>query len=117
MSRNPSAGDLRDKFIFFKRIMTDDGAGNQSGEWAEQFSRRARLTFRDGNEAVIASRLSGKQPAFLLIRKSSETDQITPEWFCRDARTGTDYNIRAVSFDPATRQYLKLNIEAGVPLG
>ena len=117
MSRNPSAGDLRDKFIFFRRNKTDDGAGNQSGEWVEQFSRRARLTFRDGNEAVIAARLSGKQPAFLLIRKSSETDQITPEWCCRDARTGTDYNIRAVSFDPATRQYLKLNIEAGVPLG
>lgn len=117
MSRTPSAGDLRDKFIFFKRIKTDDGAGNQSGEWAEQFSRRARLTFRDGNEAVIAARLSGKQPAFLLIRKSSETDQITTEWCCRDAHTGTDYNIRAVSFDPATRQYLKLNIEAGVPLG
>lgn len=117
MSRTPSAGDLRDKFIFFMKNKTGDGAGGKTGEWTGQFSRRANLTFRDGNEAVIAARLSGKQPAFLLIRKSSETDQITTEWCCRDARTGTDYNIRAVSFDPATRQYLKLNIEAGVPLG
>lgn len=114
MSRNPSSGQLRDNFIFFKRSQTPDG---EVGDWVEIFSRRAGLTFRDGNEAVIAARLQGKQPAFLLIRKSSETDQITTEWYCKDARTSTEYNIRAVSFDPVNRQYLKLSIESGVALG
>lgn len=108
---------LFESFSFFERISKSDGAGNTIDEWALKLQTKAKLMYRQGSEAVMAARLEGRQPAFLNIRNSEAARQITTDWYCSNDRTGEQFNIRAVTVDTNNRQYVNLNIEAGVALG
>jgi len=118
------SGQLSEHFAFLRREEKDNGAGTTRGKFRQVFSTRAALTYREGNEAVIAARLAGKQPAFLTIRRSRAADEITPAWVARDVRnstydsatgkmTGHVYNIKAVVPDMNNRGFIRLSLERG----
>lgn len=107
------AGSLRELFAFDHRPLTPDGYGNSEGEFAEQFRAAAGLQSLKGTEAVMASRLEGKQPYILTVRYSAQTAQVTPDWRCRNARTGVAYAI--TTHVPRSRKdYIDLIIVEGV---
>jgi len=118
------AGQLSAHFAFLRCEKKDNGAGTTRGKFVEVFSTKAALTYREGNEAVIAARLAGKQPAFLTIRRSKAADEITTGWCCRDVRnstydpatgkmTGHVYDIKAVVPDTNNRGFIRLSLERG----
>ena len=107
------AGSLRELFAFDKRPLTPDGYGNSEGDFAEQFRSALGLQSLKGSEAVMASRLEGKQPYIATVRYSAQTAQITPDWRCRDVRTGKGYAI--TTHVPRSRKdYVDMIIVEGV---
>lgn len=128
MAGRLSSGQLYENFAFYMREKVETKPGVKVGCWKKQFSARAALTYRGGNEAVIAARLTGKQPAFLVIRSSKQALAVTTEWCCADVRRssydpktdqfkGNAYNIRAVVQDTLDRGRVLLTLEAGVSPG
>ena len=95
-----SAGDLRHRIAFDKRVEVDDGYGNTRGDFAEQFVVWAQVQARFAGEAVQAARLSGQQTVTITVRQSSRTEEVTPDWRARDARSGQVYAIRSGPVDP-----------------
>jgi len=123
-----AAGRLIEHFAFLKRGEKPNEMGVVEGKFEEVFSTRAAITYREGNEAVIAARLTGKQPAFLTIRRSKVADEIDTAWCCRDVRnstydpatgkmTGHVYDIKAVAPDTNNRAFLRLSLERGGAVG
>lgn len=124
----PAAGWLHQSFIFYRREDVETAPGVPVGIWVEMFRMRANLAFRDGNEAVIAAKLTGKQPAFLIVRRCKQMEYIATEWCCADARTsnydeendrftGDVYNIRSIVPDTQNRQFMRLILERGAAAG
>lgn len=101
------AGPLRERFAFDARVWTDDGAGNQVGEWMEQFVTAARRESLKGGEAVQAARLENRQPYLVTVRCTPRTIGITHEWRARDLRTGSVYGLSSVVVRPR-RDYLDM---------
>lgn len=99
------AGPLRELYAFDERVWTDDGAGNNVGEWREQFRTAARRESLKGGEAVIAARLENRQPYLTTIRCNAHTLRITHEWRARDVRTGAIYGISSLATRPR-RDYI-----------
>jgi SPP1 family predicted phage head-tail adaptor len=91
----------------------DAEGGETVGDWTEQFTCAARIRPLVGSEPVIAQRLTGVQPAVITVRSSSLTRTVDSSWRIRNARTGTQYNIRAVTPDER-RAYIDFLCEAGV---
>lgn len=108
------AGQLRERVTFAVRgTGADDGYGNTLGAWSDQFTVSARVKPLRGGETVLADRLAGRQPVVITVRRSDSTATITPDWRAEDARSGTVYNIRAVT--PGERHDLiDLLAESGV---
>lgn len=107
------AGALRERFAFSKRAAVDDGLGNEQGEWLIQFTVWAKRLTLKGGETVLANRLAGRAPAIITIRSSTQTREITADWRCVDARSGEEFNIRAVQPGPK-RDVIELLVETGV---
>ena len=124
--RNSDAGQLFEKVAFDQRADGDDGSGNVQGGFVEQFQRRAGFTFLRGGESVVASRLEGRQPIVVRVRRDSDTLKILPDWRMRDTRSGAwqgvgeerywDGPIYAVRSIAVTedRQFLDVMVESGV---
>jgi head-tail adaptor len=92
-----TAGELRWRIAFDKRLAADDGYGNKTaGTFTEQFVVAAKVQARFGGEAVTAARLQGQQPLTITVRQSSRTRLITDDWRARDARSGVVYAIRSI---------------------
>lgn len=120
------SGQLFSKVAFDQRIEESDGHGNDRGDFVERFTRRAGFTFLRGGETVIASRLEGRQPIVVRVRRDSDTLKITPDWRMRDTRNGAwdgeddqrywkgpTYAVRSIA--PAEdRQFLDIMVEGGV---
>lgn len=115
MAKLPTAGSLRERVAFDRRVPVDDGYGNTvAGEFEQQFECAAEFRPRGGSEAVIAARLEGRNVFGVYIRQSIAARQITTEWRMRDVRHGTVYAIDAV--DGVTdRAWVYLTVESGVP--
>ena len=91
----------------------DDGYGNLvTSGWHDEFTRPAAARFLKGGEAVMASRLEGKQPVIVTVRADSDTARITPEWRC--LIDGRAYNIREFPRRSDNRLYLEFLAESGV---
>lgn len=112
----PGAGDLKHRIAFDSRTVVDDGYGNEvAGDFAEQFVVAAALKPLRGGEAVLAARLGGTQPVVITVRKSSQTQTITPAWRARDVRTGEVYAITAPPIDTEQKgAFLDILATAGV---
>lgn len=106
------AGPLREKFAFDARVWTDDGAGNTSGDWLEQFVTAARRESLKGGEAVQAARLEDRQPYLVTIRYSAKAALITHEWRARDTRSGVAYGLSSVVVRPK-RDYVDMIATVG----
>ena len=87
-NRPPTAQELSHRLAFDRRIEVDDGYGNLEGQFQEQFIVTAALRSRGGNEAVVASRLEGRNLFGVYLRSSSQTRQIESDWQMRDTRQG-----------------------------
>lgn len=111
-----SAGELREKITFFSQSAEDNDLGTIAGAWVGQFTVAARIQPLRGSEPIIAQRLQGVQPVVIKVRSSSDTRQITTAWKATNARTGVEYNIRAVTPDER-RQYIDFLAESGIALG
>jgi head-tail adaptor len=109
-----TASDLTERFAFDSLVTTPDGYGGETQGYAEQFTARARLQYRNSGEEVLAARLSGTQTVILTLRRSSQTEAIKTDWRCRDARAGTVYNIREVRFPPQDRGWVEILAQSGV---
>ncbi|WP_283195495.1 head-tail adaptor protein [Rhizobium sp. AN80A] len=120
------AGRLKEKVAFDERADQDDGSGNIQGGFVEKFQRRAGFTFLRGGESVVASRLEGRQPIVVRLRRDSDTLKIQQDWRMRDTRNGAwqgvgderywDGPIYAVRSIAVTddRQFLDVMVESGV---
>lgn len=113
------AGDLRDSFTIQRDMATPDWSGHPGEpDWKDQFTIWGNITFMRGGEAVIAARLTARQPAILTIRNSVSARTILPSDRVINARTGEIFNIREqprVSRD--NRGMLEVLIEAGASDG
>lgn len=113
------AGQLRDRFTIQRNMATPDWTGHPAEpDWQDQFTVWGGIQFMRGGEAVIAARLTARQPAILTIRNSSQSRGILPSDRVKDARTGEIFNIREqprVSKD--NRGFLEVLIEAGASDG
>lgn len=106
-------GAMVDKLAFDKPTENPDGFGGVEVGWTEQFIRRAQLIYHRGGEATEAARLKGTAIYKVKLRRDSQTATITTDWRARDARRGTEYNIREA--DSITdRAWVYLVIEGGV---
>lgn len=85
-------GKMRQRATFQSRQMVSDGFGNQVGTWIDRCVRWCNVRYLRGSEAVMASRLEGRQPVVLTFRQDTQTARITPDW--RVLIDGTEYNIR-----------------------
>jgi hypothetical protein len=95
-----TAGELSHKVAFDKRqdINPDapDDLGNVQSVFVQQFVVSAKVQAKFGGEAVTAARLTGQQPVTIVVRQSSLTNQIQPDWRARDVRSGIEYAIRSI---------------------
>jgi SPP1 family predicted phage head-tail adaptor len=110
-------GAMRDRVAFDKRSAVADDLGNESGEWTEQLVVSARIRPLVAGEAIQAARLQGQQPVVITIHYSDATQDITPDWRARDARTGLLYNIRSVANNDERKAYLDVTAIAGQATG
>jgi len=124
--RSRGAGQLFERVAFDRRITEPDGYGNEQQRFVEQFQRRAGFTFLRGGETVVASRLEGRQPILVRVRRDSQTLAISPDWQMRDVRNGSwqgdgsadvwsgpFYAVRSIS-ETSDRQFLDVLVESGV---
>lgn len=105
---------LLDSVAFDKPALTQDGYGGQISGWSkDEYACRAQFIYSRGSEAIDSARLSGRAIYKVKIRQSDAARLITTEWRMRDARRGTEFNIREI--DAVTdRQWIYLVVESGV---
>ncbi len=113
-----TAGQLHERIAFDSREPVDPAepdSGNTEGDFAERFVlwAWARARYLRGTEAVMASRLEGRQPAIITVRASSLSRQITTDWRARDTRTGIAYAIRGIT-PTEDRAFFDILAESGV---
>lgn len=107
------AGALRELYAFDQRIQQDDGYGNTVGDWQEVFRAAVGRVALKGGEAVQAARLEGRQPHLITIRNSVNAALVTPDWRCRDIRSGKSYAI--VTHDVRPRKdYVDMIVSEGI---
>lgn len=104
---------LVEEYTFQKRVTEPaDELGSVSSEWVSQFKTRSSRIWMRGGEEVLASRLSGVQPAIITVRLNPDTSRIDNFWRCIDNRTGATYNV--MTAEPSqNRQYIDLMIKGG----
>lgn len=107
------SGDLRERVAWDRRVQVDDGEGNTEADFAEVFRCWGGFTPLRGGEAVLASRLEGRQPVVVRLRASSQSRSIASDWQMRDLRTGIAYAVRSVIHTP-DRKWIDVTVESGV---
>lgn len=110
------AGRLNQRFRFESRAEQSDGAGNTVSNWVARFVTAAARQNLKGGEAVMASRLEGRQPVILRIRVSTDSRAVTTDWRAVDARSGEAFNIRSKT-ETDDRLYFDMLCESGVAEG
>jgi head-tail adaptor len=109
------AGRLYYHVAFDRREEIDDEYGNTvSGDWQEQFQRRAEFRTMPGSESVVAARLQGRQPMLVNVRIDHEVALVGNDWRMRDVRNGLAYNIRDIRRDTTNRSMMTFLVEGGV---
>lgn len=113
------AGDLRDRFTIQRDMAVPDWSGHPGEpDWQDQFTIWGNIAFMRGGEAVIAARLTARQPAILTVRISTQAKSILPSDRVKDARTGEIFNIRErPRVSRENRGFLEVLVEAGASDG
>lgn len=103
---NRRAGALRERVHCHMAAALDDGWGTPlpgAGEFATQFTIKARMKPRTGGEGVDAARAGGSRPFVVTVRNASQTRQITTAWRLVDARDDRVLEITSPPADPDGR--------------
>ena len=110
-----SASELRERLTFAQRALQSDGFGNNGavGDFADEFTVAARVAPRLGGEEVFAARLTGRNPAMITVRYSSDTAKITTDWRATNARSGEVWNIRS-AIATERKDFIEMLAEKGV---
>lgn len=91
-----SPGAMKDRIRFQQRAL--DANGERLGAWTDAFTVWAELIWLRGTEAVMQSRLQGRQPVVIVVRESSATRPIDNSWRGVDARQATHvFDIKSVA--------------------
>lgn len=104
-------GALRERLHFQARGSTDDGFGNPvAGAFETQFTLNGHLRPLRGSETVMASRLEGRQPYVLTVRRTPASARVNEAWQAMDARApGRLFAIVAPPVDPdGSNQWLEM---------
>jgi SPP1 family predicted phage head-tail adaptor len=95
-----NAGELREKIQLLKQVSVPDGGGGSIISWEVQAEAiRAAIKVLKAGENVLAGRLQGTQTLVCTLRHQEALDDVDGTWRLRNVRTGSDYNIRAVTPD------------------
>lgn len=115
MASGLGAGVLRHRFSIQRNMAEDDWSGHPAEpDWQEFLSVRAGIQFSRGGEAVLAARLTARQPAILTIRNSAAARGILPSDRAVNARTGEIFNIREQPREAReNRGFLQMLVESG----
>lgn len=106
---------LKERLTFQARALFSDGYGNTQTDFEDEFTEHAAVVPRLGGETVLAGRLAGRNLVNITVRRSSNTEQVTPEWRAVDARnTAKIYNIRNIIDPDETGRWLEMLAEEGV---
>lgn len=111
-----AAGKLNSRLRFYKRGEVANTTGTTRGPLALQFEVWADMRLRSGSETFAASRLEGRVPYSVKVRRSSQTEAITTGWVARDAR-GVEYDVQAPALDPHDRGYVHMMLISGKVVG
>jgi head-tail adaptor len=103
-----TAGELKDRFRFDTRTVTDDQYGGSESTFAPVFTTAAKVQYLRGTEAVQSARLEGRQPVVVTIRNSAQGRAVNADYRAVDARTGTTYNITAPPAITPDRQWIEI---------
>ncbi|PWL18828.1 head-tail adaptor protein [Falsochrobactrum shanghaiense] len=114
-----SAGPLRGLVHCQDWVEGDDGWGGTKLGFETKATVAASFLPLRGSEAVMASRLAGKQPYVVTIRSSEATRVITPAWRLVDARAGNNargepkrvFDIKAISDPDGKNAWLEVLCE------
>lgn len=112
MADKRGSGQLIDKITFSTITEVPDPHGGFELVLTD-FTVRANIRYLRGGETVQAARLTGKQPVVVTVRRSSQTAVLTTDSQMKDARTGTEYQIRAI-VPTEDRQFMEITAESGV---
>ena len=113
MAKKPNAGELFYSVAFGKREEVTDEYGNTQGAFVELFATRAAYLHLRGGESVMAGRLEGKHTQVIRVRSSTQTRQITTDWYAQDKRSLIFFAVRDVT-PSLDRQFIDLLCESGV---
>lgn len=116
-----TAGDLKWRVRFDKRVEENDPAGGVLSNWQEQFSRLAAILPQKGRmmgeEPVMAQRLTGLQPYIIIVRFDSLTRTIVPDWRAVEMLNGVPVRYFAIKSPPEDmerkRQWISMTAVAG----
>lgn len=111
------AGELRHRVEFGKREEVNpdfpDDLGNTESVFVPQFTVWASVMAKFGGEAVLAARLQAQQPVTIVVRQSSQTNLIKPDWKARDTKSGEVYAIRSIVDPDDKRQFWEILTQTG----
>ena len=109
------ASALRERLSFQSPTSVDDGMGNYTEGFTEQFRRWAQVTPRLGGETVMAERLAGRQPVTVRVRQDTLTLTIRPDWQAVDVNSGAVYQLKSPGANVDERnRFLDFIAEQGV---
>lgn len=110
-----AAGSKRRLFSFEEKgVQSEDEFGNTSRDFEEVFQAHGELIPRFGGETIMAARLSGKQPATIVVDSTVETRTVTTDWRIRDTNTNELFNIRSIANPDQRNRKLEFLCESGV---
>jgi len=117
---NRRHGALRYRLHFQRRGDSDDGFGNiipGAGDFATVFTMDAAMRPLKGSEAVMQSRLQGRQPWIVTVRDCAPMKDVTTAWRLVDARNENRFfDIKAAPVDPDGKgQWVDLLVTEGEP--
>lgn len=90
------AGQL-DRRVTFRRPTTD--ADGEAAGWSDVVTRDARVQPLKGGESVQASRMAGRQPVIITVRRETATKAIDNGWQAVDARALGDSPPVTIAWD------------------
>lgn len=109
------AGRLRHRVTFLRRVVTDDGYGNQIGPLVALFTVWGELMQARGREVVEAGRLGEVAGGVLTVRRSAAIMGLTPGDTVRC--DGQDWNIRSGPIPLLKdRGFVEFALERGVAI-
>jgi head-tail adaptor len=116
-----AAGEKRFLLAFDKRIPVDSPYGGTVSDWVEQFKATAGLRYLRGTETVIGQRMTGINPAEIVVHRYTQTNLISTGWRARVVRSpsgqlGETFNIRTVTPDERNFE-IKIIADRGGPDG